>query len=131
MRAVVRLIVAVTLFFGPLQSGARYFYCESLGLLASDPCATAERKASDCPLQSLERVPVDCCERITLPTTPEGARADEHTIPPTYLVAIVAATEYRGEGSRIDPGRRFEGERLRRPPRPPEQRRAQLMVFLT
>jgi len=134
LRALGCLFGAVTLFLGPLQSGARYFYCEyceSLGLLASDPCATGARKGADCSLQSLERTPVDCCTRITLPKTPDGARADEHVIAPARVIGVLLAADYCGAGAGVDPGRRFEVDLLRRPPRSRERWRAQLMVFLT
>jgi hypothetical protein len=131
LSALVRLLVAVAVFVGPLQSGAHYFYCESLGLLASDPCASRGHHAEACPLPSIERIRIDCCERITLPTTPNGARADAPCVPPAPVVAILAAIDYRGTSANMDAGRRFQAERLRRPPRPPDQRRAELMVFLT
>jgi hypothetical protein len=129
--ALVRLLVAVAVLVGPLQSGARYFYCEGLGLLASDPCARATGDGPRCPPQSLERLHDDCCQHITMPTVPDGARVDQPRVAPAGFVAVVAAADYVGTGVQTDPGRRFDERRVRRPPRPSEQRRAQLMVFLT
>ena len=39
------LVLAFAVVFGIAHSGSRYFYCEALGLLPSDPCAGASSDA--------------------------------------------------------------------------------------
>lgn len=128
--ALVRLLVAVAVLAGPLQSGSRYFYCEGLGLLASDPCARGAAEAPKCPLRSAERLHGDCCQRITMPTMPDGAGADQLRVAPAGFAELLTAADYVRTGVAIDAHQHFD-EHRRRPPRPPDERRAQLMVFLT
>jgi len=125
------LLVAVTVLFGAVHAGARYFYCEAMGLSTTDPCAQVARERRGSPLVSFERKPFDCCEVIRMPSIPEGARSVEPTVPAAAVVAIVAppvgVMQPRLRGFHIAP----EGERWRGPPRPASERCAQLMVFLT
>jgi hypothetical protein len=125
-------LVAIAVLFGVVQARARYFYCESLGLSATDPCAHESHEERPCPLASFDRAPFDCCEVITMPSMPEGARAALPSVPSASVVAIlppVLATieAASGRGASVA----WEGERWRGPPRASRERRAQLMVFLT
>jgi hypothetical protein len=126
------LLVAVAVLFGVAHAGARYFYCEGLGLSTTDPCAQVAGHRAACPLASLERPPFECCRVITMPSIPDGARSVEPTVPAAGLVAIVppapAVVESRG-GLGVRVAR--EGERWRAPPKAARERRAQLNVFLT
>jgi hypothetical protein len=124
------LVVAVAVLFGVAHAGSRYFYCESLGLSMTDPCAHEARQAA-CPLPSIDRAPFDCCQVITMPSMPEGARAVEPTIPSASVVAILPPVSGAVEASRASARVAWEGERWRGPPRASRERRAQLMVFLT
>jgi hypothetical protein len=125
-------VVALAVLFGVVHSGGRYFYCPAMGLLASDPCAAA---ASDTRRKSqrgaLSETHVDCCEVVTLPSMPEGARPGEAAIPPAFQVAIVPARARTSPTAAIEQSRaerRFA--RWRPPPRSANDARAALMVFL-
>jgi hypothetical protein len=125
-------LIAVAVLFGIGQAGTRYFYCEMLGLSATDPCAADAHRKPQCPVSSLERTRRDCCEVLTMPSMPEGARSVEPTVPSACVTAVLPALAgflaSLPEGSvRIA----WEGERWRGPPRASRERRAQLMVFLT
>jgi hypothetical protein len=125
-------LVAVAVLFGIVQARARYFYCESLGLSATDPCAHQARQQPPCPLASFDRARFDCCEVITMPSMPEGARSVEPIVASASVVAILPPAlgtieSVRGGGGPVA----WEGERWRGPPRASRDRRAQLMVFLT
>jgi hypothetical protein len=126
--------VAITVLFGIAQAGARYFYCESLGLSATDPCASRSHETREherCPLAAVDRAPFDCCRVITMPSVPVGARAIEPGVPSACVVAILPAVlDTLGSAPPRAPIAR-EGERWRGPPRASRERRAQLMVFLT
>ena len=130
--AAVRLFVALAVICGTAQSGARYFYCEALGVSSSDPCAVGARADESCPFKSVERSPIDCCSILTLPSVPEGARAHEQTVAPAGVVALLSANEYMGPPSlfRVESSAR-SALRIERPPRPGGELRTQLMVFLT
>src|SRR5579864_5648691 len=126
---VVGMLLAVALLSGTLQAGARYFYCEGLGLSASDPCAAAARHADDrCPLRGIERKSPDCCSMIQLPSMPDGTRVDGHSVPPAGITKVLSASQYTLETTGI--GRETSvsrTERWRIPPRPSGELRAQLM----
>ena len=124
--------VAVAVLLGVGQARTRYFYCESLGLSATDPCAHEDRRAAQCPLASLDRPPFDCCDVITMPSMPEGARSVEPRIASPGVTAVLPPVSRSIEPVRDGPARvAREGERWRGPPRPAGERRAALMVFLT
>lgn len=126
------LWLALAILAGPVQAGARYFYCEAFGLSASDPCSGGAPLGHACPFKSMERQAIDCCTVITLPSIPEGASAEEHEVPPARIVAIVAAREYARSPSGTVAGGFAQGvQRWKRPPRPGGDLRTQLMVFLT
>lgn len=126
------LLVAIAVLFGIAQAGARYFYCEGLGLSATDPCAQGATHHSPCPLASFGRDPFDCCQVLTMRSMPEGARSIVPVVPSAGLLAILSPV-HRADASlwngRIVVAR--EGERGRAPPSSSSERRAQLMVFLT
>jgi hypothetical protein len=127
-----RLWLALAIMAGPVQAGARYFYCEALGLSVSDPCSAAARSGHPCPFESIERQSIDCCSVITLPSIPEGASAEEHAVPPARIVAILGAGEYARSPSGTVAGGFAQGvQRWKRPPRPGGDLRTQLMVSLT
>lgn len=126
------MLVAVAVVFGIVQTRARYFYCESLGLSAVDPCAKAALHRAPCPLSSLERAPFDCCEVLTMPSMPEGACAVGPTVPAAGVLAVLPPTEGIGKSAlRRTVRGAWDGERWRGPPKFASERRAQLMVFLT
>jgi hypothetical protein len=126
------LLVAIAVLFGIAQAGARYFYCEGLGLSATDPCVQGATHRSPCPLASFEREPFDCCQVLTMPSMPEGARSGAPVVPSAAVLAILPALPVADasswNGSVLVA---LEGERGRAPPSSSSQRRAQLMVFLT
>jgi hypothetical protein len=129
----VHIVLALAVICGSLQAGARYFYCEALGLSTSDPCGSAPAQAGyECQLQAMERPSVDCCSIIRLPSMPQAASTDKHSVPPAGLVAILGVEEY----ARSPLGTPFAGfargvQRWERPPRPGGDPRLQSMVFLT
>jgi hypothetical protein len=113
-----------------VHGGARYFYCDAIGLSATDPCAQESAHRSGCPDASLGRRAADCCRTITMPSIPEGSRGVEPTVPSAGVVAILPAIQAESSCSR-SAHVAWEGERWRVPPRSSLERRAQLMVFLT
>jgi hypothetical protein len=125
------LLVAVAVLFGALHAGARYYYCEGVGLSITDPCARVAGERAPCPLESFERAPFDCCQVIAMPSMPQGARAVEPRVPAARVVALLPpptdAVESPARALRVA----WKGERWRGPPRPADERRARLMVFLT
>ena len=125
-------LVAISVLFGIMQAGTRYFYCEALGLSTVDPCTGEARHEPPCPLASLDRTRFDSCKVITMPAMPEGARPSEPSVAPASVVALVPPAL---DGDALPPKSRAHGardrERWRGPPRASRERRAQLMVFLT
>jgi hypothetical protein len=127
-----RLVLALAVFFGAVQAGARYFYCEGVGLSASDPCAGRAHGDGRCPFNSVDRQSIDCCTVIAMPAMPDGARACEHAVHPAGVSALMPVGQYTsgqlglGETTLTQRARRWQ-----KPPRPAAELRAQLMVFLT
>ena len=130
--AAARLVLAFAVLFGIVQSGGRYFYCEALGLLPSDPCAGAARDDhSKSPLGTLSEHPADCCEIVALEAMPRAAQAAGPSVAPAALVAILPAPWPEGRiGSTARSPRDRAFERWRPPPRASNDVRAELMVFL-
>lgn len=132
LEAAAHVVLALAVLFGIVQSGGRYFYCEALGLLPSDPCAEASLDGhSKSPLGMLSERHTDCCEIVTLAAMPQAAQAAAPKVAPAARVAIIpalwlAARVDSAALSAID--RAFE--RWRPPPRASKEVRAQLMVFL-
>jgi hypothetical protein len=126
------LVLAFAVVLGMVHSGGRYFYCEALGLLPSDPCAGASSEAQvQSPLRTLSERRADCCEIVTLAAMPQAAHAAGPSVAPAPRVAIVPAILLAARSDSTAPSavdRAFE--RWRPPPRAPTDLRAQLMVFL-
>ena len=142
IRRVLRLGLALAVLCGVFQSGARYFYCEALGLSASDPCGGGAPLVADCPLESLktpspgarslEAPSLDCCEVIRVPVMPDGSRSDRHGVRPASVVALVSALEYTSARlASLECGRQDRMEQRRKPPRSASRLRAMRMVSLT
>ncbi|MDP9149515.1 MAG: hypothetical protein M3O36_06190 [Myxococcota bacterium] len=130
--AVARLLIAFVVVTGIAHSGSRYFYCESLGLAATDPCLDGARRDIDsCPAASLHVHRADCCEIVTLPSVPAGgAQSEGPSVPSAGVVSIVPAKLF---AIRADEASGGAGglARWREPPRSRERARARLMVSLT
>jgi hypothetical protein len=116
-----------------LQAGSRYFYCDALGLMASDPCvgAASEARAGGAEGALLTERAGDCCQIVTLAAMPQAAEAARSSVAPAALVAtlLARATAQRAD-PRPAPGGHRAFERWRPPPRASNEARAQLMVFL-
>jgi hypothetical protein len=135
-RAVVALgylLLAFAVLSGIAQSGARYFYCEALGLMPSDPCVQAHCGGDGLGYGNLlKERRADCCEVVTLPTMPDAARAANASVPPAAVVAIVPSgwpADLPATPALRATKRSFD--RWRPPPRSAGEVCAQLMVFLT
>ena len=132
-QAFARLLCAIVVLAGITHSGARYFYCEALGMASTDPCL--ERAGGDverCPTDAVQGHRADCCEVITLPSVPNGERSEGPSVPPAFVVAVVSAEQLVDRALDDDQSSRiFASARWREPPRSPQRARARLMVFLT
>src|SRR5260221_11428193 len=74
--AAAHLVLAFAVLCGIVHAGARYFYCEALGLLPSDPCAEVSGDGhGKRPLDALSEHHADCCEIVTLIPMPRAAQA--------------------------------------------------------
>jgi hypothetical protein len=129
--ALAHWVLAFAIFSGIGHSGARYFYCEAFGITATDPCVQASQSQRS-PVEALDESVADCCELLTLPAMPEGARAAGPSVPPAARVAVVPA----GWPADLWMTKELQSatpalQRWRPPPRAPNELRAQLMVFLT
>lgn len=133
--AIVGLLLSFALLSGFARANGRYFYCEAMGMMATDPCAAAAAhrgEQSDSPLREARPGHSDCCEIVTLPSLPQGTASASSAVPPPALVALVPAAPLRDMqlgGARAHPDRAREQWRPLR--RSAAQARAQLMVFLT
>ena len=121
---------------GAPEAGARYFYCEAMGLMQSDPCAEAAHRGARGergePTNEIEEQHIDCCAVGTLPPMPGGALARAMTISAPPMLAAAWARASVAPSSASAPRFAARGhERWLPPPRPPGERRAALMVFLT
>ena len=129
--AVAHLVLAVAVVLGIVHSGSRYFYCEALGLSASDPCAAATSEGrGKSPSETLSERAPDCCEIVTLAAMPRAAQAAQTSVAPAPCVAIAALPIDESAGAAPPSGVDRALARWRPPPRSSGDVRAQLMVFL-
>jgi hypothetical protein len=130
---VAHCILAIAVVFGMVHAGSRYFYCEALGLLPSDPCAAAASSEGHgkSGLSVLGEPTEDCCEVVTLAAMPRAAQAAGPGIAPAPWVAVIPAFRLERMAASAVPAvhdRTFE--QWRPPPRTSNDLRAQLSVFL-
>jgi hypothetical protein len=130
--AATHLLLALALVFGLVQSGGRYFYCDALGLLPSDPCAAASGKTHSAGAdRTVGEHHADCCEVVTLEVMPQAAQATAPDIEPAPWTALLPAFSFAPGTDSLPPSRAARAlERWRPPPRAANDVRAQLMVFL-
>ena len=131
--ALAGLLLSLALVSSLSLAGTRFYYCEAMGLTRSDPCeGLRESKGARDAAGAVRESHADCCEIVTLPSAPAGARAADGGVPPPPLVAILAPAAFVGGHCARESRARLPGfERWRPPPRPASEVRAQLMVFLT
>ena len=130
--ALAYLLLAFAVLCGIARSGARYFYCEAFGLTTSDPCARASLSEDAAPRGNAVDEPVpDCCEVLTLPSVPEGARTANPSVSPAAQVAALPAPSLETVPANVTLPSRTSFDRWRPPPRSSSEVCAQLMVFLS
>ncbi len=130
--AAVHMVLALALLFGMVQSGGRYFYCEALGLLPSDPCASAAcREHHEGTARVLSERRADCCEIVTLEALPQAAQAAVPAVSPAPFFAILPAAYLAAERGFAPVRRDAQTPELwRPPPLASGECRAKLGVFL-
>lgn len=131
--ALLGLVLALSLVASLTHAGGRYFYCEAMGLLPSDPCRSAPAAEDDASSTTnvLGEQRRDCCEVITLRSLPDAATRIVPSVPPAGVVAVVPAV---GPQLAADArGSRAQRYASSAPPRPPDKLRAHVFnqVFLT
>jgi hypothetical protein len=130
--AFARLLVAFVVLAGIAHSGARYFYCDALGLATIDPCVRGSGgDVETCSTRSLQEHRDDCCRIITLPSIPNGARLEGPFVPPAAVLSTVSAEGYVRAFDDQTRSQSMVLARWRTPPRSAHEVRSQLMVFLT
>jgi hypothetical protein len=131
LAALVGVVVAFAIVADMGQVGARYFYCESFGLLRHDPCRAfeiadgtpASPKDEACPEHE------DCCQVLSVPSLPNGTTNAACHVPPPLLVAVLRAAQLLGPQGTTSHRAAIALERWRPPPHTAGQRCAELMVF--
>jgi hypothetical protein len=133
------LVLAFAIITGLFQANTRYFYCESMGMMRDDPCAAAAAtRRADQPeharasADELSQTPFSCCSTGVLGALPSSTTLDEARVAPAALVGFLSLPRpidaWTLATAASEPPR---VHRLRAPPRPVREVRAQSMVFLT
>ena len=127
------LLLSFALLSGLTHANARYFYCEAMGLLAIDPCATgvSGENHDTAPVAELRPRHFDCCEVITLPSLPASTTMSTVTVANAPCTATIPAAAFIDVVHLQSTRAAADAERQRTPPRSAAHARAQLMVFLT
>jgi len=133
--ALTALLLSLAVLAGAARARARYFYCEAMGLMETDPCAAPAKNdgAEDVATsREVREAHTDCCEIVTLSRMPAGTTIAAQDVPPPALAAFLPAAIIRTTLLANPSAQRDRSsERWRVPPRYPGELRAQLMVFLT
>jgi hypothetical protein len=127
------LVLAFSLVSSLFLAGARYYYCDAMGLMASDPCRGDHPPSKRCEgAGALSEAKPDCCDEITLPSMPAGATAAGEPVAPAPLSGVLGPAEYAcAAGADIVRASRHRSERWGPPPPLASERCAQRMVFLS
>jgi hypothetical protein len=127
------LVLAFSLVSSLSLAGGRYYYCDAMGLMSSDPCRGDPPSSQDCEgAGALRKVAADCCERLTLPSMPAGAAATDPPVAPAPITAVVAPAEYAcATGADAPRPSRDRSERWGPPPPLASEMCARRMVFLS
>src|SRR5260370_33092829 len=89
--ALAGLLLALALISSLSLAGTRFYYCEAMGLTRSDPCeGVRESQSARDATGGVRETHADCCEIVTLPSAPAGARAADRGVPASPLAAILA-----------------------------------------
>jgi hypothetical protein len=131
--ALFALVVAFCIVSDMGQVGARYFYCESFGLLRHDPCRNFELAArgSASPKGEARPEQTDCCQVLSIAPLPNGAMSAGCHVPPASLVATHRVSQLLNPRDTTARGAAIALERWRPPRRSAGERCAELMVFRT
>lgn len=126
IRACFVTLVLAAMVLSLVRTQERFYYCEAMGLLASDPCrGAANEKDESSP--NVQREHHDCCAVVTLRALPRGAvHCDVSVAPAGAVHAPYFVTSTRADSIRITRSLRSS----RAPPFATE-RIAALMVFHT
>jgi len=134
--ALAGLALSFMMLSGLARANGRYFYCEAMGLMATDPCAPAAQEtrpvSGSMAAREARESHADCCEVVTLPSLPDATNVSSPAVSPPALVAVLPAEPAPDAQLRVPRAwsdRAFEHGRA--PRRSAAQARAQLMVFLT
>ncbi len=133
--ALLGLLLSFAIVSGMGRPHGRYFYCEAMGLLATDPCTAGALSPIDQdvgPAPAVRQSHGDCCELVIVPSMQESTLGAAQAVPPPPFAATLPAAPTRcglTTTSRGRPDRSFERWRL--PPPYPGELRARLSVFLT
>ena len=133
--ALTALLLSLALLSGTTRARSRYFFCEAMGLMESDPCAAAadtDGTQHVAPSTEARERHTDCCEIVNLSPMPAGTTTAPLDVPSPGPTAILPAATLRAgllTVPRTRPNR--SSERWRVPPRSAGELRTQLMVFLT
>ena len=133
--ALTALLLSLAVLSGTTRARSRYFYCEAMGLMESDPCAApadSDETEDVAPSTEAREGHTDCCEIITLSPMPAGTTTAALDVPPPGLTALLPAAILRAGLFTIPRTQaNRSSERWRVPPRYAGELRTQLMVFLT
>lgn len=134
-RALSCLVLAFAILTGLFQANTRYFYCESMGLHRVDPCVAAAHRDELPPASDdVSRTPFTCCATGVLGEMPASTALEGVRVESAKLVAVVGLprpADAQALVSSLVPTPARRTHRLRIPPRPARELRAQSMVFLT
>jgi hypothetical protein len=133
------LVLAFAIITGLFQANTRYFYCESMGMMRDDPCAAAaathrdeQQEHARASADELSQTPFSCCSTGVLGEIPSSTALDEARVAPAQLAGILSLPSpidsWTLATAASEPPRIH---RLRSPPRPARELRAQSMIFLT
>ncbi len=133
--ALTTLLLSFALLSSATRAKTRYFYCEAMGLMETDPCAAAAQADGAehaAPTPEARPTHTDCCEIVTVSRLPAGTRIAAQDVPPPAPTALLPAGSLlatRLADPCAQPDR--SSLRWRVPSRYPGELRTQLMVFLT
>ncbi|MGH7272714.1 MAG: hypothetical protein ACREJ3_19980 [Polyangiaceae bacterium] len=95
--AIAGFLLSFVMLSGIAHANARYFYCEAMGVMSTNPCSAGDRSATGKGVGAeVRQQSADCCHLGIFAPMPEATPPPVRSIPPAALVAVMPLRAWIG-----------------------------------